>query len=106
MIGRALQTDFGVWLGSDMGKHGFAKAGFAETGLAGQQKELSLSGGSDGPAVQHERKFGVTADEGCRGGVASGVETAGVVMGGDHLPRPDFVAPVCGPWPEMPRFPI
>ena len=65
----------------------FAETGFAETGLAGQQKELSLSGDSE---VQRSSSSASSASRpmkaaACR--VAGGAETAGVVVCGEHLPR-------------------
>jgi hypothetical protein len=47
---------------------------------------LSLSGGSDRPTVQQERKFGIAADEAGGSRVAGGAEAAGVVVCGDDLP--------------------
>src|SRR4051794_35280727 len=88
VVGRALQTDFGMPL-DDVRKHGLAQAGFAETGLARQQKKLSLSSGSDGPTVKEERKLGVAADETGSSWVASGAEATGVVVCGDDLPGRD-----------------
>src|SRR6516162_2662010 len=86
MVGRALQTDLGMGLASNAGQHGLAEARFAEPRLAGQQKQLALSGNAHRPTVEHECQFGVTADERGGGWVAGGAEAAGVVMSGDHLP--------------------
>jgi hypothetical protein len=89
MVGRALQTNFGMRLAGDAGKHRLTEARLAEARLTGQQKELALSGDDRGPAVQYERKFGITADEGGGGTVTGSAKAAGLIAGGKHLPGRD-----------------
>ena len=87
MIGRALQPDFAVRFRRYTREHRFAEARFAEAGLAGQQKELTLARDRQLPAVQQQREFGIAADQGGGCGVASGAETAGIIVDSEHLPR-------------------
>src|SRR6185437_8629698 len=74
----------------DVRKHSFAETGFAKAGLAREEKKLSLSGGSNGPTVQQERKFGIAADEAGGSRVAGGAEAAGIVVCGNDLPGRDL----------------
>src|SRR5438874_12654088 len=89
MVWRALQADFGMSFGGDLSQHRLAQPRFAEPWFAGQQKELTLTGGRDAPPIEHQREFGIPSDKLGGGRVAGGAKAAGVVTGRDHLPSHD-----------------
>ena len=86
MVGRALQTDFGMRLVAMQENIVSQRRDLPSPGSPDSRKSWPSPAAADRPAVQHERKFGVAADKGGGGRVAGGAEAAGVVVGGDHLP--------------------